>query len=207
MGPEAWAALAVVFMLGAMSPGPSLAVILSNTISGGRRQGIATGLGHGIGFGIYAFLAALGLATALSMHEGAQFVLHWGGVAILLWLGFRFIKSSLSGPRAPEGNREDGPSEASGFLQGFMIALFNPKILAWMLALYAPFIEADVSIETLLGMGALGMGIDGTWYVTVATILSSGNGVDRLRSNAHLIDGCMGILMFVFAGILASGWL
>ena len=57
MGPEAWAALAVVFMLGAMSPGPSLAVILSNTISGGRRQGIATGLGHGIGFGIYAFLA------------------------------------------------------------------------------------------------------------------------------------------------------
>ena len=207
MSPEAWAALAVVFMLGAMSPGPSLAVILSNTISGGRRQGIATGLGHGIGFGIYAFLAALGLATALSMHEGAQFVLHWGGVAILLWLGFRFIKSSLSGPRAPEGNMEDGPSEASGFFQGFMIALFNPKILAWMLALYAPFIEADVSIETLLGMGALGMGIDGTWYVTVATILSSGNGVDRLRSNAHLIDGCMGILMFVFAGLLASGWL
>ena len=102
---------------------------------------------------------------------------------------------------------EDGPSEASGFFQGFMIALFNPKILAWMLALYAPFIEADVSIETLLGMGALGMGIDGTWYVTVATILSSGNGVDRLRSNAHLIDGCMGILMFVFAGLLASGWL
>ena len=206
MGPEAWAALAVVFMLGAMSPGPSLAVILSNTISGGRRQGIATGLGHGIGFGIYAFLAALGLATALSMHVGAQLVLHWGGVVVLLWLGFKFIKSSLSGPRDLEGNREDEASKASGFFQGFMIALFNPKILAWMLALYAPFIEADVSIETLLGMGVLGMAIDGTWYVTVATILSSGNGVERLRSNAHLIDGCMGILMFVFAGIVASGW-
>ena len=36
MSPEAWAALAMVFILGAMSPGPSLAVILSNTISGGR---------------------------------------------------------------------------------------------------------------------------------------------------------------------------
>ena len=89
MSPEAWAALAVVFMLGAMSPGPSLAVILSNTISGGRRQGIVAGLGHGIGFGIYAFLAALSLATALSMHEGAQLVLHWGGVVVLLWLGFK----------------------------------------------------------------------------------------------------------------------
>ena len=146
-------ALAVVFMLGAMSPGPSLAVILSNTISGGRRQGIATGLGHGFGFGIYAFLAALGLATALSMHEGAQFVLHWGGVAILLWLGFRFIKSSLSGPRAPEGNREDGPSEASGFFQGFMIALFNPKILAWMLALYAPSLRQTLVSKPFSGWG------------------------------------------------------
>jgi len=201
MSPEAWAALAVVFMLGAMSPGPSLAVILSNTMSGGRRQGIATGLGHGIGFGIYAFLAALGLATALSVHEGAQLALHWGGVAILLWLGLKFIKSSLGGPVSPDGVQESNSSEASGFFQGFMIALFNPKILAWMLALYAPFIEADVSIETLLGMGALGMTIDGTWYVTVATILSSGNGVNRLRSNAHLIDGSMGILMFIFAGL------
>ena len=205
MTPEAWAALAVVFMLGAMSPGPSLAVILSNTISGGRRQGIATGLGHGIGFGIYAFLAALGLATALSVHEMAQLVLMWGGVGILLWLGFKFIKSSLDGPKAPYVD-EGSSSEVTGLLQGFMIALFNPKILAWMLALYAPFIEADVSIETLLGMGALGMGIDGTWYVIVATILSSGNGIEKLRSNAHIIDGCMGVLMFIFAALLAGGW-
>ena len=87
-----------------------------------------------------------------------------------------------------------------------MIALFNPKILAWMLALYAPFIEADVSMGTLLGMGALGMAIDGTWYVTVATILSSGDRIERLRSIAHVIDGCMGALMFAFAGLLASGW-
>lgn len=205
MTPEEWAVLAVVFMLGAMSPGPSLAVILSNTMSGGRRQGIATGLGHGIGFGIYAFLAALGLATALSVHDVAQLVLMWGGVSILLWLGFKFIKSSLDGPKISYVD-EGGSSEVTGFFQGFMIALFNPKILAWMLALYTPFIEADVSIETLIGMGALGMGIDGTWYVTVATILSSGNGIEKLRSNAHIIDGCMGVLMFIFAALLAGGW-
>ena len=56
MNPEAWVALATVFMLGAMSPGPSLAVVLRNTMIGGRRQGVMTGIGLGIGFGIYAFL-------------------------------------------------------------------------------------------------------------------------------------------------------
>tara|TARA_B100001027_G_scaffold182592_1_gene134274 strand:- start:1834 stop:2457 length:624 start_codon:yes stop_codon:yes gene_type:complete len=206
MSPEAWLALAVVFILGAMSPGPSLAVVLSNTISGGRSQGVATGIGHGVGFGIYAFLAALGLATALSLHDGAQLALNWGGVAILLWLGTRFIQNSWKGPKTYDASNEDIGSDFTGFVQGFMIALFNPKILAWMLALYAPFIEADVSIGTLLGMGALGMVIDGSWYVTVATILSSGDKIESLRSIAHLIDGCMGILMFAFAGLLASGW-
>ena len=206
MSPEAWAALAMVFILGAISPGPSLAVILSNTISGGRSQGVATGIGHGIGFGIYAFLAALGLATALSLHDGAQLALHWGGVAILLWLGIRFAQSYWKGPKTHDVSNEGIGSEFTGFIQGFMIALFNPKILAWMLALYAPFIEADVSIGTLLGMGTLGMVIDGSWYVTVAAILSSGDRIERLRSIAHVIDGCMGILMFAFAGLLASGW-
>lgn len=206
MSPEAWLALAVVFILGAISPGPSLAVVLSNTISGGRSQGVATGIGHGIGFGIYAFLAALGLATALSLHDGAQLALNWGGVAILLWLGTRFIQNSWKGPKTYDASSEEIGSDFTGFVQGFMIALFNPKILAWMLALYAPFIEADVSIGTLLGMGALGMVIDGSWYVTVATILSSGDKIKILRSIAHLIDGCMGILMFAFAGLLASGW-
>ena len=114
MSPEAWAALAMVFTLGAISPGPSLAVILSNTISGGRSQGVATGIGHGIGFGIYAFLAALGLATALSLHDGAQLALHWGGVAILLWLGTRFVQSSLKGPKTHDVSNEGMGSDFTG---------------------------------------------------------------------------------------------
>ena len=95
MNPEAWVALAVVFMLGAMSPGPSLAVVLRNTMIGGRRQGVMTGIGHGIGFGVYAFLAAAGIATALSLHDSTEKILKWGGIALLLWLGYNFLKASM----------------------------------------------------------------------------------------------------------------
>lgn len=205
--PEAWAALASVFIVGAMSPGPSLAVVLRNTMAGGRRQGVATGIGHGIGFGVYAFLAALGIATALSLHQSTEIVLKWGGTLILVWLGVTFIRHAAKGPVENKAEDEHGPSEVTGFLQGFLIALFNPKILAWMLALYAPFIESDVSMQTLVGMGLLGMTIDGTWYVTVATVLTRGDSVEKLRSNAHVIDGIMGLLMFVFAGLLVTGTL
>lgn len=207
MEPSAWAALAIVFALGAMSPGPSLAVVLRNTMTGGRSQGIYTGIGHGIGFGIYAFLAALGIATALSANEHIEQVLRWGGVVILLWLGTTFLRHAM----AERGDEQDqaeqhAPSDRIGFIQGFSIALLNPKIMAWMLALYSPFIEADFPMETLIGMGLLGMSIDGAWYVTVATVLTTGDRAERLKSNAHLIDGAMGVLMFLFAYILVSGF-
>ena len=207
MEPSAWAALAIVFALGAMSPGPSLAVVLRNTMTGGRSQGIYTGIGHGIGFGIYAFLAALGIATALSANEHVEQVLRWGGVVILLWLGTTFLRHAM----AERGDEQDqaeqhAPSDRIGFIQGFSIALLNPKIMAWMLALYSPFIEADFPMETLIGMGLLGMSIDGAWYVTVATVLTTGDRAERLKSNAHLIDGAMGVLMFLFAHILVSGF-
>ena len=207
MEPSAWAALAIVFALGAMSPGPSLAVVLRNTMTGGRSQGIYTGIGHGIGFGIYAFLAALGIATALSANEHVEQVLRWGGVVILLWLGTIFLRHAM----AERGDEQDqaeqhAPSDRIGFIQGFSIALLNPKIMAWMLALYSPFIEADFPMETLIGMGLLGMSIDGAWYVTVATVLTTGDRAERLKSNAHLIDGAMGVLMYLFAYILVSGF-
>tara|TARA_B100000287_G_scaffold415073_1_gene448274 strand:+ start:1888 stop:2511 length:624 start_codon:yes stop_codon:yes gene_type:complete len=206
MEPGAWAALATVFMLGAMSPGPSLAVVLRNTVSGGRRQGISTGIGHGMGFGIYAFLSAFGIATALSANENVEYFLRWGGIAILLWLGYNFIRHAFSDNSPNPGHEESGgPSEGAGFVQGFSIAILNPKIMAWMLALYAPFIEAESSLETLIGMGLLGMAIDGSWYVSVAVLLTAGNRVELLRSKAHLIDGAMGLLMFLFAGILLIG--
>ena len=205
MGPEEWAGLTLVFTLGAMSPGPSLAVVLRNTLAGGRQQGVMTGIGHGIGFGIYAFLAALGIATALSIHESTEIILKTGGIVILVWLGYIFINSAREGPRNDSQENDLIPQNRQGFIQGFLIALLNPKILAWMLALYTPFIEADVDIQTLLGMGFLGMVIDGTWYVTVATVLTTGDRVLKLKSISHIIDGLMGILMFIFAILLITG--
>ena len=181
--------------------------MIRNTVTGGRSQGIATGLGHGLGFGIYAFLAAAGIATALSTNMHVEQALKWGGAVLLLWLGTSFLRHALAeNDNILDSEKKYDSSDRVGFFQGFSIALLNPKIMAWMLALYAPFIEADLQMKTLIGMGLLGMTIDGAWYVTVAMTLATGERVERLKSNAHLIDGAMGVLMFLFAYILVSGF-
>ena len=57
-----------VCLLGAMSPGPSMAVVIHNAIFKGRYNGILTAIGHGIGIAIYATFAVLGLGFIIETN-------------------------------------------------------------------------------------------------------------------------------------------
>jgi len=61
MEPDQWLSLAMICLAGAVSPGPSLLVILDATRRGGRPAGMLAAIGHGLGIFIYAFGAATGL--------------------------------------------------------------------------------------------------------------------------------------------------
>lgn len=95
----------------------------------------------------------------------------------------------------------------STFVQGFLVAILKPKILAWMLAIYAPFIHAGLRTHTILAMVLMGALIDGLWYIMVAAVLARGQRIAKLRSIAHRIDAAMGVLMLGFAAaLLTSAW-
>ena len=67
----ALAPIVAVLIVGAISPGPSLAILIRNTLEGGKKRGVACGVGHGIGFGIYAFIAIAGIAQLKASASGA----------------------------------------------------------------------------------------------------------------------------------------
>ena len=119
-------ALSFVCAMGAMSPGPSLAVVLRNTISGGRLQGIMTGIGHGIGFGLYALVAVTGLSALLLAHDSVFLFLQWSGALVLLWLSYNMLTYIPS--NSDESHEISG---RKGFIEGFLISFLNPKILVF----------------------------------------------------------------------------
>ena len=201
---EAWLALAGAFILGAMSPGPSMATVLRNSVVAGRRNGVLTGLGHGFGFGIYSFLAASGMITAISIHTATVDFLRLAGAIALIVLGYVFAKQSLSGSikRTDTYTDKNQFSAHSSFGQGFLIALLNPKIFAWMLAIYAPFINADLSMHILLAMALMGVCIDATWYVGVAIFMTAGDRAAKLGKASNKFSAAMALLMFIFAAII-----
>ena len=196
---EAILAASTVFFLGAISPGPSLLMVIRNTIVGGRRRGVLCAVGHGIGFGLYAGVAIFGLIVLLEEAPGVFLGLQWIGIVLLIYYGW------LMWAHSSDESHEDMEGEARGFLEGFSIAFFNPKIALFLVAVLAQVLESGMSLETKLVIGFIGMAIDMAWYVLVAVFLTGTPLLDWLRANGAVVNRLTAAVLWGFAATVMLG--
>lgn len=196
---EALLAAGTVFFLGAISPGPSLIVVLRNTMLGGRKQGVACAFGHGIGFGIYAISAVFGLVILLDKNPQIFQILQLIGILLLVYYGWKMwyaiVKEKIDEVNIIESTNQ----QRQGFMEGFSIAFFNPKIALFLVAVLAQVLKPGMTIETKMAVGLLGMFIDTTWYLIVALALTGTPALDTLRNNALIVNRVTAIVLWSFA--------
>jgi len=185
-------AAAVMFILGATLPGPSLAVVLRNTMIGGRSRGLACAVGHGIGFGFYAVSVVFGLVAIMENNPNLFTIMQILGGLFLLYLGIEIIRSEEKEIEHSEGKRE-------GFVEGFFIAFLNPKIAVFMLAVLSSVLDPSMSSDTKWIIAGMGMTIDTVWYVLVALILSNSSMLTKIENNQRLLNQITGVLMIGLA--------
>ena len=194
---ESLLGMSFVCAMGAVSPGPSLVVVLRNTISGGRMQGIMTGVGHGLGFGIYAFIAVMSLSSVLLANEHLFNLLQVLGALVLIWLAFKLIAH-----KHPDLSVKYEESGYRGFFEGFMIAFLNPKILVFLVAVFSQFLNTDINNSDRFFMAIIAGAIDTMWYVFVAAVLAGTTIVDKLRENVVIINRLIGMVLFMISIVL-----
>ena len=122
-----------VCLLGAMSPGPSMAVVINNAIFKGRYNGILTSIGHGIGIAVYATFAVLGLGLIIKTNI---FIFNGLKILSIIFLIFIGVKSTFNKEKF-DFEKKDIKENTISFFQGFSISILNPKILVWFIAIYS----------------------------------------------------------------------
>ena len=194
---EAIFAAGTFFFLGAISPGPSVMVVIRNTIIGGRSQGVACAVGHGIGFGIYAGSAVFGLIVLLENAPDAFLILQLIGVGLLIWYGYLMWNDEVD--LGEKNITDESKIRRQGFIEGFSIAFFNPKIALFLVAILAQVLEPGMGMGTKLAIGLLGMSIDMGWYLIVALVLTGTGAIDWLRLRGQLIYRITAVALWIFA--------
>ncbi|ATG75530.1 lysine transporter LysE [Zobellella denitrificans] len=192
-----WLALAAICVMGAISPGPSLALVIRNTVRGGQGHGVATALGHGLGVGLYALITALGLALLITKTPLLFDLIRYGGAAFLAWLG---LKALLARPGDEGGRQGSHPVRGRrGAFEGFMVAFLNPQLAIFFLALFSQFVRADTGWQQGGIMMLTAGGIDALWYVLVALALSRGPVLVWLQAKSRMIDKFSGLVLLGLA--------
>ena len=189
-----WFQFALVCLIGAMSPGPSLAVVIRNNFNFNRLAGILTSLGHGLGIGVYATAAVLGLGFILKANQMVFLIIQILGLIFLFLLGLMFIFQKRT-----DQNVEEHQHQFNSFFQGFVIAVINPKILIWFTAIYSQFININANIifnTTLVLTASI---IDTLWYILVSFLVTGYGLKNFLIERKKMIQKITGSILILIA--------
>jgi len=187
--------LFIVCLLGAMSPGPSMIVVINNAVFKNRFHGYLTSIGHGLGILIYAILAILGLGYLIDNYPFIFNLFHFLSSLILIYLG---LKTFLSQKKI-EINKDTIKHKNISFLQGFGISFFNPKIFIWFIVIYSQFMLPNTTmiydLILIITAGVVDMG----WYIFLTIIVTTSSALKFINRQIHIFKKLIGVI-FMFLG-------
>ena len=177
-------------------PGPSVTLIVANSLRYGQRAGLLNVAGTQLALAVMVVVVLLGLASLVAAM-GEWFVwIKLAGAAYLIWLGWKLIFASGGGISGKAATRPRG----GFFLQGLAVALSNPKTLLFFGAFFPQFLDParDFTLQVLI-MGATAM--------VVAALSDSAYAVAASRASTTLSHRRLRLVTRASGGFLIGGGL
>jgi threonine/homoserine/homoserine lactone efflux protein len=179
-------------------PGPTVSLIVANSITYGTRAGLSNIAGTQLGLATMIGIVLIGLASLIETVGFWFDLVRLAGAAYLIWLGYKLLRS----PGAL-GDPAKVPAPRVGFFwQGFLVLMSNPKALLLFGAFIPQFVDPRgdyVGQVLILGVTAM----------ATAAIFDSAYAVLTGRARALLSPPRVRLVSRVSGGFLIGGgvWL
>ncbi len=188
--------LVVVF---ALTPGPNMMLYLTYTFEYGRMAGWATALGVVSAFIIHISAIVLGLTALLAANPAALDMLRYCGIAYLLYLAIRNLKTIKWKTREQENST---PRLQKFYINGFIGNLLNPGSLMLYFSILPQFIHPERGniVQQNLMLGGLQM--LGSLITNCSIIFFAGYAADTFFKNERYLQRVryvMSALIVLFA--------
>jgi threonine/homoserine/homoserine lactone efflux protein len=184
-----------VFLLGAMSPGPSFVVVSRIAVSGTRRDGLAAALGMGIGGFIFAAVAVAGLTALLVKVAWLDTSLRIAGGAYLLWIGVRIWRGANEPVEIADEPSARPRSFGRTLVRAVLVQLANPKTAIFYASMFAAMLPASPPLWMLVVLPPLLFCTEFLWYAVVAFAFSSSKPRSAYLRTKRWIDRAAGAVV------------
>lgn len=197
MSLELFAAYLVACAVIIMVPGPTVTLIIANSLKHGTRAGLLNVAGTQAGLAIMIAIVGIGLSSVIAAMGHWFDWLRLAGAAYLIWLGWKMFRAA--------GGEVDGAAPARAprggfFLQGVLVALSNPKTLLFFGAFFPQFLDPTRDHATQIAI----MGLTAMLF---AALSDSAYAVLSGRAGKLLTQKRVRLLSKVSGGFLVGGGL
>ncbi len=121
-------------------PGPIVTLVIATGASRGIRAAMMTVIGTTLGNAVLLACIALGLNWILKTSAEVFDYVRWIGAAYLVWLGIQAWRNAGTGDETPP------PHGAVHAWRGFVVAITNPKTIAFFTAFLPQFIDPSLPV-------------------------------------------------------------
>lgn len=125
----------------AIAPGPDNIYVLTQSISHGKKYGLATVGGLISGCLVHTALLAFGVSAIIKESDTLFFMIKLFGAIYLLYLAYSVFRAESSINLL--GNTDAKKSLGQLFGQGFVMNVLNPKVTIFFLAFFPAFLFSE----------------------------------------------------------------
>jgi threonine/homoserine/homoserine lactone efflux protein len=138
-----------------ISPGPAIFLAISNGMSVGLPALVLSSLGNIVGLFLLSVVSILGLGTIVMTSSLLFFIVKLIGACYLVYLGIKqfmltrqrnFFTHGASNEGVLKNNSLNPKSLAHYFLEGFFLAVTNPKPILFFIAIFPQFLIPEEAI-------------------------------------------------------------
>jgi len=142
-----WLFFFVIAFIAVISPGPAILLSISNSIRFGIGKVVLSSFGNICGLFILSSAAVLGLGAVLKTSTVLFTIIKIIGATYLIYLGIRQWRSKTNFFDKNDKNKiKIIKSHQRFFIEGFLIAITNPKAILFFTALFPQFINTTQSL-------------------------------------------------------------
>ncbi|MDP1834362.1 MAG: LysE family transporter [Chlamydiales bacterium] len=192
--------IALIALVGAASPGPDFVVVTKNSLAYGRRAGLYTALGVGLGVFVHVAYCLAGIGLMIAESVTLFNVIKYSGAAYLIYIG---VKSVLAKPRLDNVDLNGAKIKAympskTALKTGFLTNALNPKATIFFLSVFSQVIDPSTPLFIQLLFGVeIGI-IVLAWFCLLAYLLSHDSFRARLARVQQHLEKSMGVLLVLF---------
>lgn len=183
-------AFAVASFFIVVVPGPTVTVIVANSLRDGAKAGFLNVAGTQAGLAVMIVIVALGLETVVALMAEWFFIVKLIGAAYLIWLGIKLWRSD-----GDIGGADTRKPRMGYFWQGVVVILTNPKILVLFGAFIPQFVDpAGSAFWQTLTLGGIFM-VVATVFDSLYVLLASRAGKALTQARVRLVEKVSGTLL------------